>query len=694
MDMLNRQFELLKAMNDRASIALAAAAAVATVGLGYYLTRKTHIEGRIEPLVDPLDQTIKLPDGSRISRFKSDGVLLKRIFSDATTLYEAIRRGARIFKNKPMLGRRVKQADGSEPYVWLSYEQVLARIDNVAVAFRELGLPTGEETLIGIYSKNRVEWVITEYATYSYSNVIVPLYDTLGPDACTFIIHQSEIKIVVCDESTKALGLLEQRSQCPSLSILVVVERPSTALKAAAQEAGVGLLAFEELEELGKNAKHRPPHVKPTPDSLATICYTSGTTGTPKGVMLTHGNVIADATTVMHCRRAFPTDSDVMISFLPLGHMFERTMECIMYSVGARVGFYRGDIKLLFEDLQELQPTIMPVVPRVLNKLYDKVMSGVNSSLIKRILFNAALSYKKREMANFVIRQNSFYDKIVFKKIREALGGKVKLMITGSAPLEKEVLTFVRAALGCTVMEGYGQTECVAGATISIEGDAVPGHVGMPIPCLAIKLVDVPELGYFARNDAGEVCVRGYAVFRGYYKNEEQTREVLDGEGWLHTGDIGRWTKQGCLEIVDRKKHIFKLAQGEYVAPEKVECVYARSRFVAQSFVYGESLKASLIAIVVPDPEVLVPAMKSLGVTGTVGELCARDDVKMAVMDDMMSTGKAAGLCSFEQVKDIYLMEDPFSVENGLLTPTLKSKRVELKKRFGNLLATMYSNLD
>ncbi|GMR45720.1 hypothetical protein PMAYCL1PPCAC_15915 [Pristionchus mayeri] len=693
MDVLQRQMETVKSMSD-SSIALAAAAAVATVGLGYYLTRKESSEGRIEPLVDPANQTIKLSDGSRISRFISDGILLKHLFADAITLYEAIRRGARISKNKPMLGNRAKQRDGSEPFVWQTYDEILARIDNVGVAFRDLGLPAGEDAIIGIYSKNRVEWIITEYAAYSYSNVVAPLYDTLGPDACAFIINQSEMKIVVCDANTKALGLLAQRSQCPSLSILVVVESPSDELKKAAEKAAVRLLTFEELEDLGKHAKNRPPHVKPTPETLATICYTSGTTGTPKGVMLTHGNIIADQTTIMSCRKAFPQDTDVMISFLPLGHMFERTMESICLAVGARIGFYRGDIRLLFEDIQELQPTIMPVVPRVLNKLYDKVMSGVNASLLKRILFNAALSSKKNEMANFVIRQNSFFDKIIFKKIREALGGRVKLMITGSAPLEKEVLTFVRAALGCTVMEGYGQTECVAGASITMEGDATPGHVGMPVPCLAIKLVDVPELGYFADNDAGEVCVRGHAVFKGYYKNEAQTREALDEDGWLHTGDIGRWTKQGCLEIVDRKKHIFKLAQGEYVAPEKVECVYARSRFVAQSFVYGESLKASLVAIVVPDAEVLVPAMESLGVKGTMAQLCARDDVKKAVMDDMITTGKAAGLFSFEQVKDIYLMEEPFSVENGLLTPTLKSKRVELKKRFGNKLATMYTNID
>lgn len=160
-----------------------------------------------------------------------------------------------------------------------------------------------------------------------------------------------------------------------------------------------------------------------------------------------------------------------------------------------------------------------------------------------------------------IVRSTSFFDQVVFKKIREGMGGRVKLMVTGSAPLAENVLNFVRCAFGACIVEGYGQTECVACATITVEGDAVPGHVGVPSPCCAIKLVDVPELGYFAKNDAGEVCVKGPNVFKGYYKNPEQTAETIDEEGWLHTGDIGKWTTRGTLKIVDRKKHIFKLAQ-------------------------------------------------------------------------------------------------------------------------------------
>jgi len=321
----------------------------------------------------------------------------------------------------------------------------------------------------------------------------------------------------------------------------------------------------------------------------------------------------------------------------------------------------------------------------VLNRVYDKVMNEVNKSPIKKMLFEAGLKFKLRELHNGIIRNNSWVDQLIFKKIRDGMGGRLKLMITGSAPLGENVLNFIRCTMGCTVVEGYGQTEGVACLTITLEGDSVPGHVGVPSPCNAIKLVDVPELGYYADKNGGEVCVRGTNVFRGYFKNEEETRKALI-DGWLHTGDIGRWTKRGTLQIVDRKKHIFKLAQGEYVAPEKIENVYARSKYVAQSFVHGESLKTCLVGVIVPDPE----ALPNLAMD----EICTQPEIKEMILKDMLAVGKAAGLHSFEQVKDIFLSAEQFSVDNNLLTPTLKSKRPQLKQHFDKQILTMYSRLE
>ncbi|KHJ96103.1 AMP-binding enzyme [Oesophagostomum dentatum] len=646
-------------------LSLAAAGAV-TMGLGYYFT-KNSCNGKITPLVDPLNQTVKLKDGSRITAYLKDGKIQSYIYDDARTLYQGARRGARVSNNGPMLGRRVKQPDGSEPYVWLSYNEVLERANNVSIALRELGIPIGNDVNIGIYSKNRPEWIITELATYNFSNVIVPMYETLGFEACMYILNQSEMQLVVCDAASKAMGLLERKPDCPHLKYLVVMEQIPDEMRALSEK----------------------------PEDLATICYTSGTTGTPKGVMLTHANVIADTVCLEFFKYTGVSSTDVMISFLPLAHMLERVIESVCFAKGARVGFYRGDIRLLVDDIKELRPTVVPVVPRVLNRLYDKVMSEVNKSFVKKTLMNIAVAYKAREMQNFVIRNDGFFDNLVFKKVRESLGGRVRLMVTGSAPLSENVLTFVRAAMGCVVVEGYGQTECVAAATVSMEGDSNAGHVGMVIPSAQIKLVDVPELGYYTKDNAGEVCIKGPIVFRGYYKNEEQTKEVMDEDGYLHTGDIGRWMKEGTLKIVDRKKHIFKLAQGEYVAPEKIENIYVRSKYVAQSFVHGESLKTCLIAIVVPDAEELIPACKKhLNLNGTLEELCKNREVVKMVLDDMVAVGKKSGLFSFEQVKDIYLSPEMFTVENDLLTPTLKSKRPKLKAHFASELARMYSKLN
>jgi long-chain acyl-CoA synthetase len=671
-----------------------AAATIGTMGLGWYVWNNR--PEKITPLVNPQSQTRELQDGSRICRYLKTDTLMNSLHPDALTLYECVRRGARVSNNGPMLGKRIKQADGSEPYVWLHYNEIIDRSVNLAHAMRHIGIPSGQSSFVGIYAKNRPEWIIVEHATYTFSNILVPLYETLGAEACVFSLNQTEIQVVFCDTLAKAKNLKEQKEQCMFLKYLVVMEEGiSDEEKAAFTDVGLTLYGFSELETLGATAE-RTPIVPPKPDDLATICYTSGTTGTPKGVMLTHGNIMADGTTLDYFKYTELTSDDVMMSFLPLAHMFERVVQSVMFTQGGRVGFFRGDIRGLVDDIKTLQPTLLPVVPRVLNRIYDKAMSEVNKSTFRKTLFNAALSYKLREINHSVIRNDSFVDNLVFKKIRDQLGGKVKLMITGSAPLAENVMNFIRCALGCVVVEGYGQTECVAASTITLEGDSTPGHVGVPSPCNIIKLVDVPELGYFARDNAGEVCIKGSNVFKGYYKNEEQTKEVLDEDGWLHTGDIGRWTEVGTLKIVDRKKHIFKLAQGEYVAPERIENIYLRSKFVAQSFVHGESLKTCLIAIIVPDPEVLpLEASKTLGIAKlSMQELCQREDVKKMIMDDLLAVGKAAGLYSFEQVKDIYVSSEMFSVENDLLTPTLKSKRPKLKEHFKPQITSMYEKLD
>jgi long-chain acyl-CoA synthetase len=360
---------------------------------------------------------------------------------------------------------------------------------------------------------------------------------------------------------------------------------------------------------------------------------------------------------------------------------------------GASVGFYGGDIRQLIDDFKVLRPTLTPAVPRLLNRIHDKVVGSVNGSTFKRTLLRMGIDSKTAEMEKGILRRNTIWDKLIFKKVQESMGGRVRLLVVGSAPLSGRVLNFIRCALGCVVVEGYGQTECVAPCTLTIQGDCAPEHVGPPLACCCLKLVDVPEMEYYASHGQGEVCVKGATIFKGYFKDPERTKEAVDKDGWLHTGDIGAWLPNGTLKIIDRKKHIFKLSQGEYIAPEKVENIYLRSPFISQVFVYGESLKSCVIAIVVPDVEALKEWAIDNDIEGTLSVLCSNDTVKQMLLKEMTRLGKEAQLKSFEQVKDIYLHPDLFTEKNGLLTPTMKTKRPQLKAYFKPQLEDMYSKL-
>ncbi|XP_044589098.1 long-chain-fatty-acid--CoA ligase 5 isoform X1 [Cotesia glomerata] len=666
------------------------AGALVLTGVAAYYATKPIPE---TPLM-PLDAQSRLLPGAeyiRVSKFYKDskeGKFVSYIHDDVRTLYDSFRKGAKESNNGQCLGWR----DGpNKPYQWLNYNETLLRAKNLGSGLLAYGLTPGPQTLVGLYSQNSPEWILTEQACYTYSLVVVPLYDTLGPDACAYIINQAEISLVICEDDKKCNLLLDKAPRCLRKLVVVKETRPATIQRA--KNRGVELLRFEDVERTG--AQKNYPEIPPKPTDLCTICYTSGTTGHPKGVMLSHQNVMAGVCAVLlQLGDHRPTSKDVMISFLPLAHMLERCCENGMYIVGGSVGFYSGDIKQLPEDMKALRPTVMPAVPRLLNRLYDKVQAELQSSFFKRMIFNMGISSKEAEIKKCIIRSNSFWDKLVFKKIQESMGGRLRLIVVGSAPLAGNVLTFARCALGCLIVEGYGQTECCAPITLTIQGDYIPEHVGPPVACCCVKLVDVPEMEYWAANNQGEVCVKGTNVFYGYYKNPEKTAEVIDQQGWHHTGDIGMWLPNGCLKIIDRKKHIFKLSQGEYIVPEKIENIYIRSQYVHQVFVHGESLKSCVVAIVIPDVDVVKCWALENKIPGTLSVLCANPDVKKLIHEDMLTWGREAGLKSFEQVKDIYLHPDPFSIQNGLLTPTLKTKRPQLKAYFKPQIEDLYQNLD
>uniref|UniRef100_A0A3P9IPM6 Long-chain-fatty-acid--CoA ligase n=1 Tax=Oryzias latipes TaxID=8090 RepID=A0A3P9IPM6_ORYLA len=621
-----------------------------------------YLSSRPNPISSPADlhcQTVGIKDGARKTALLEDNNnLTSYYYSDARTLYEIFQRGLKVSGNGPCLGHRKP----GRPYQWLKYKQVSDRAEHLGSGLLQKGLKPNTNTFFGIFAQNRPEWIIGELACYTYSMVVVPLYDTLGPEALVFIIDRAEISTVLCDDQTKAEILLQNREKGETsvLKLIIIMDSFNPELFERGAKCGVEIMSLEDIEALGKKNLQKP--IPPKPDDLSVICFTSGTTGDPKGAMITHENIVADLAGVIKIFESsfVPSTQDVSISFLPLAHMFERIVQTAVYGAGARVGFYQGDIRLLPDDMKTLQPTIFPVVPRLLNRIYDKVQSGAKSPFQKWLL-NFAVDRKYAEVQEGIIRKNSIWDKLIFNKVQ--------------------------------IFEGYGQTECAAACTFTMPGDATTGHVGMPLPCNYMKLVDVEEMSYFASNGEGEVCIKGKNVFKGYLKDPERTAEALDKDGWLHTGDIGKWLPSGVLKIIDRKKNIFKLAQGEYIAPEKIENVYVRSEAVAQVFVHGDSLQSYLVAIVVPDADVLPGFAKKLGHQGSIEELCKNSEIKKAIISDMTKLGREAGLKSFEQVKDVYLHPEMFTIENGLLTPTLKAKRAELKALFLPQIDQLYAKI-
>ncbi|GMT20855.1 hypothetical protein PFISCL1PPCAC_12152, partial [Pristionchus fissidentatus] len=618
---------------------------------------------------------------------------LAYLYPEVTTLYEVFLRGIQKSADGPCLGER---ADDKAPYVFLTYAQVFRHATDFASALvNKLGLKPGNDTNLGIYAKNSSRWFTSCLGAISQSIVVVPLYDTLGADAASFIVNQAEIEVIVVDNVEKARKLIAAKSSLPTLKHVVVLDEADVneELEKEGEKSGITIHRFSVLLDEGRLAPAVP--LKPKTDDIYIICYTSGTTGTPKGVMLTHKNVLGNISAFKYCIGRFGVDlgtEDVLISFLPLSHMMEQLSEWVLIVGGGSIGYFRGSIKTLTEDIAALRPTIMPVVPRLLNRMYDALMGKIEGGgSIVKALFKMAYDAKLSMLKRGIITNTTIWDKLVFGKLQGAMGGRIKLMVTGSAPISDKVLETCRIAFGCTIMEGYGQTECTALAVSTWPGDAVGGHCGGPAPCAMIKLADVPELNYFAAEGKGEVCIKGPSVCKGYYKDAEKTAEIFDEDGFLHTGDIGCIRENGSLKIIDRKKHIFKLAQGEYVAPEKIEQIYTRAPPVEQVYVDGDSLERWLIAVVVPETSIIQEwDQKENGTKRSVQEICKDPKAAEYVLSSLVKIGKENKLNSIEQVKKVILESDPFSVENGLLTPTLKAKRPQLRLKYSSAMAAVY----
>ncbi|XAO23538.1 hypothetical protein I312_102317 [Cryptococcus bacillisporus CA1280] len=546
---------------------------------------------------------------------------------------------------------------------------------------------------VGVWSSNREEWQVMDLACQAFGLVGVSLYETLGPDVARFIrTNHCPLPIIVASQNHLP-ALLKIAPLCPSLRVIVSMDPLPTSerqlLNQWAASVGLDFFTMDELE-----AKGAQEPCKPGPEEgeeeldlkrICTVSYTSGTTGDPKGVVLTTENLLS--ATISNGKGVNPSlinQSWMFLSFLPLSHIYERFAELVVMYGGGTIGFTRADPTKLLEDAQLIKPHFMIGVPRMWNRIHAAVKAQMDSGGLKGALLTKAVNAKLARWRETGEVTHPIYDALVFRKIRALLGGRLVFIASGAAPLRKDVHEMLKVVFSCEVVQGFGMTETVGTCSVGIPWDVGgPGTCGRLQPCNDVKLVDVPDMGYTAKdlpNPRGEVCLKGLNISPGYLHNHKATKESIDEDGWFHTGDIGEIDSAGRLKIVDRLKNVVKLSQGEYVALEKLEGLYALDPLFASFVVHGDSTRSSLIAIAVLDPQqtsnlvskVLGKNVPSEDLRG-LEEAARSKEVRKAVFKILGKTARQNKLNGFEMIKGVHLTLTPFPED--IVTPTFKIKR-------------------
>lgn len=645
------------------------------------------------------------------------------------TLNDLLNFGAAKYGDKKLYGTRKFEEDGTRgDYVWMSYAEFRDKCRAFARGLNDVcNIKKGDN--VGIFGVNRIEWCITSWANMTRGYRSVALYDTLGPVAIQHILGHAELTVVSCEKKQidKLLEVKKEVGDKIPLKYIIqfdpfVEEVGNEAdevdddTKKACEEVGIKLIGFSEILEAGAKHEADMPDDPPTGDDLAFIMYTSGTTGVPKGAMLAHENLVATAAaadSVFDIRA-----DDRHLSYLTLAHIYETVVHVGYIFHGASIAFFNGDIRKLIDDFPVANPTILCGVPRVYQRIYDRVMANVaESPRIKQFFFRWFLKSSSEAIRKG--QRVARADNKLWIPLRERLGLKdVRICVTGAAPMPAYLSEFLKVALGSVVLQGYGLTETAAAACVSQDDDLTVGHCGPPLPCCEIKLVAVPEMDYSPTDEhpRGEVWIRGPNVFRGYYKDEDNTKAVFpNDDGFFATGDIGRFNPNGTLSIIDRKKNIFKMSQGEYIATERIEGLYAKAESVGQIWVYGNSYKPFVIAVVVPQFSWVIKQAKAKGWWPKDDEelqpgkeefpekfaALFEDDAKAAFLKDAITQemrSKEGPLKGFEKVRDILLETDlddlgqGFNVDNNCLTPSFKLRRPQLKARYKDGLIKTYKD--
>ena len=624
------------------------------------------------------------------------------------------------FKDRPCLGRRLKigENEKGEPiyekkYTYYTYEEVLNMCRKFAKNLHEKkeelitidSYKNNKFNLVGIFAKNCTEWVVADMGCQMDSVTTATLYATLGQEAFKYICDQTKIKtILVSPDLVKLLCENKQKFKLEYLTNAILFDLTTNcdSKKELENLRKAGFTAYSFTEDFLKENKN----IKNTdlllsqPETIMTICYTSGTTGDPKGVMLSQKNMISVLETVIRDSSVPLDENGTHISFLPLAHIFERMVISGFMGVAAKVGFISGSVRTtLMEDMSILGPTLLFTVPRVLQTVRKKIFDGFDAlGGWKRRLAYTAYYTKLENYKKYGIITHLIYDKLVFAKIRAMFGNKLKTVLCASAPMPKELADDFKVFLSIPIIEGLGMTELSGSAFCTNYHDLNNFTAGGVTSGVKMIIKSVPDLGYTIDDmidgincPAGEICLKGPLIFNGYYKNDLENSKAFDEDGYFHTGDVGRifpYYGNG-LKIVDRVKEIFKLSQGEYIIPAKLESVYVKSNYIQQIMIYGNSTMNYILAIICPDKQ---HCARELDITEE--ELIKDEEnpkLKKIILNDLDRLAIDANFNGLEKVKFILLTFEGFTIQNECMTPTMKIVRKKVEIRYKNRIEKLFS---
>lgn len=563
----------------------------------------------------------------------------------------------------------------------IDFQEAVTRAERIAAGLASLGVRKGDR--VALISNNRLEWALTDYAVLSLGAALVPIYPTLTARQVAYIINDSEAKVLIAEDVLQMEKASSVLNQLKTVAHYFVIDDGGT-------EVTTPWRNYDSLGSLGEQfLQQQPDYVADSirqiiPEDMATIIYTSGTTGNPKGAVLTHKNFISNIESVAQIFESYP--EDITLSFLPLSHVLERMAGHFFSCYHGGTVAYAESIDALGENMREVKPTLMVSVPRLYEKMYARVLEAVEAgSPLKRKIFywsvNVGLRYlhhkmKKEPIPAILKWKRNVADKLVFGKIRERTGGRLRYFVSGGAPLAAEIGEFFAAA-GIIILEGYGLTETSPAITFNRPEAFRFGTVGHPLPGVEVKIAE-----------DGEILTRGDHVMVGYLNKEAETREVIDEDGWFHTGDIGFIDPDGYLVITDRKKNIIVTSGGKNVAPQPIENSLISSKFIEQAVVIGDKRKFCSAVIVPAQEAVLRWAAEENVVFRDYQELLQHPRIYELIQSEIDRL--MVDFAGYEQIKKFCLIKEPFSIEGGELTPTLKVKRKIVEEKYRDEIERMY----